>query len=721
MMYRLRRHFSILLILLIFLLVFSLRGTAAEKEITILHTADIHGHIYPWSYELDREVDARGLAKVNTLFQDIKKDKENVLFLDSGDTIQGSSLAELFKERKDLPHPVISAMNKMGYDAMVLGNHEFNFGVKTLVEIMEEADFPVLSANITYREDDRPFTTPYVIKEVEGVRIGILGLTTPNIPRWEGDKVKDLSFAGMTETAERYVKDMKKEGTDVIIALAHAGLEGRNHPAGGDKIRKVAENIPEIEVILTGHDHICLNTIINDVLIVAPEEEGSQIVQVDIELNGEPGSWNLTGKDVTHHPTEDVRADGKILDLTRVYHEKTVNYVNTPIGRADGDFLPSRKIKGIPEAQIQDTALMDLINKVQLEYSDADISSAALFNRGADLNKGEITIKDITHLYSYSNKLYTVEISGAELKEYMEHSAAYYNRYRPGDITISFNPDMPGYSYDMFAGVDYKIDISEPEGERIKNLEYKGEPVQKNDQFTLALNDFRYTGLKSAGIINGEPDYRSDREIKDMIIDYIRKRKVIEPEVDNNWEIIGADLDHWARPEALMLYNQDKLQFFSQTQGRNEKSINLEEGITREILVKTVVDKFNYEKPEEKEETDYIDISKEMAGYVRALEKEGIETGRSKYIFGADDVLSREEAAALLYDSLKIDTFGDKDYLDRFTDGDKVSSEYKREVVSLLEMGVLSGRSDNLLAPKDEMKLGEFASMFYRYLMQYSL
>ncbi|PRX22392.1 2',3'-cyclic-nucleotide 2'-phosphodiesterase (5'-nucleotidase family) [Orenia metallireducens] len=546
-----------------------------SKTITILQTSDIHGNIYPWAYKTDQKDDNIGLAKVYTIVKDVREDNGNTLLVDSGDMIQGTTLTNIFKDRDDVKHPMMNVMNLMGYDAWVLGNHEFNFGLNTLENIIADADFPVLSANIHYKNEDKLFVKPYTIKDIDGIKVAILGLTTPNIPRWDGDKVATLEFEDMSATAKRYIPEMNQKGADIIIALAHAGLEGEGHKTGGDKVRKVAAENPEITAIFAGHNHELVNQTINGVLIIAPEDKGHQVSRVDLTIAKKDGNWTVVNKKGTHLETKNVEAASEVLELAKDYHQETVNYVRTPIGEAVGDFTPQDEIKGIPAAQIQDTPLVDLINRIQLEATGADISAAALFDSNATIKAGPVSIKDTALIYKYPNTLYTVEISGKELKDYMEWTAAYFNTYRQGDLTISFDPEIRGYNYDMFAGINYKINISKPAGERITDLTFKGKPVKDNQTFTLALNNYRYGGLKASGILHNDPSFKSEKTIQQYIIDYIRENKTINPAVDNNWKIIGADLAHPQRDQVIELINAGIIEIPAKNRSWNAKSINI--------------------------------------------------------------------------------------------------------------------------------------------------
>jgi 2',3'-cyclic-nucleotide 2'-phosphodiesterase/3'-nucleotidase len=215
----------------------------------------------------------------------------------------------------------------------------------------------------------------------------------------------------------------------------------------------------------------------------------------------------------------------------------------TPLGTTTARFQPENEIRDLPEGRLRDTAVMDLILKIQLLRSGADVTSVPLFNDDGDLPEGEIYYQDIFNIYKHDNTLYTMDVTGAELKKYMEWSAEYFNTWKPGDINISFDPDVPGYDYDMFAGVDYEVNLSMPQGRRIENVTFKGEPLRDDQVLKLAVNNYRYSScIKTEGIAEGNRDWESSGSIRDMIVEYFAENSPVAPETDNNWRITGVDL-----------------------------------------------------------------------------------------------------------------------------------------------------------------------------------
>jgi 2',3'-cyclic-nucleotide 2'-phosphodiesterase/3'-nucleotidase len=597
---------AIALVLTVFSFPISSNAAGETVKITVLGTTDLHANIYNYSYEDGKEVDNLGMTKVYSVVKEVREENPNTLLIDNGDTIQGTILSDdLYNNDLSLKNPVIDVMNFMGYDAMVLGNHEFNFGIELIDKMKEEAEFPILAANIINKSDSSNFATPYVIKEVSGVKIGILGFTNPNIPKWDGPKVTNLEFTKPVDTAGKYIEEMKQQGVDIIIVSTHTGLE-EEYASTGDGAMELIEKYPDIDAVLTGHAHVTQNTVINDTLVGAAKNAGAEVVRFDFEVKEENGEFTIVDKKVDVISVKDYQADEDLINYAKPYHERTLEFLEEVIGTVTEDFAPPSEIPGIPEAQIRDTAVIDLINNVQLEATGADIAAAALFSQNSNLRKGDVTYANIFEIYKYPNTLVGIEITGKELKDYMEWSASYYNTFKPGDINISFNPNIRGYNYDMFQGVDYKIDITKPVGERIIDLTFNGKPVKDTDTFKLAINNYRYGGLKSMGIISGEPYFESDpKSLRSYIADYIRENSPLEPQVDNNWEIVGADLSHPLRPYLIEEIKAGRLSLPVSEDGRsfNSAAINADDMIKQGLIPDEVLKEYGIEvEPYEPEE-----------------------------------------------------------------------------------------------------------------------
>lgn len=554
-----RRSFrSILAILLTVALLVSLTSVvlaadAGQKQITILGTSDMHGNIWGYSYEDNKETTNNGMARVYTYVQEVRKENPNTILVDGGDTIQGTILTDDIYNKQTGEHPVITAMNYMGYDAMTLGNHEFNFGLSLIARIKSQAKFPILAANATNKSDGKLLTgAAYTIVERDGVKVAIIGVTNPNIPTWDGDKVAAVKFAALSSTVKSCIKEIGDKA-DIIMVSCHAGLTGEFDEEGGtDAAAQILKDNPEVDVLQVGHYHIVVSEKDGNTVVGGVRNSARDVARFDLTVDskGDVVDSSVTTVDMANYaPSEEIRS----IPIVKTAHEKTIAFIKGGsgangssggiFGTASETFQPVNEISGIPAGKLQDTAVMDLINKVQLENSGADVSAAALFKDTSDIQKGTINYGDIFNIYKFDNTLYRVKVTGKELKAYMEWSAACYNQWKTGDLSISFNPEKPGYLYDMFAGVNYEIDLSQPEGSRIKNVTFKGQPLKDDQILTLAVNNYRYSSaLKQYKLVSATKEWESPNSIRDMLVQYIKKNGTIKPTVDNNWKITGVDL-----------------------------------------------------------------------------------------------------------------------------------------------------------------------------------
>ena len=528
-------------------MVLSLSVTAlaadGETHLTIIGTSDTHGNIWGYSYEDMKESTGDGLARVSTYVSQVREENPNTILVDAGDTIQGTIMTDDLYSKDTTDHPVPAALNYMGYDAWVLGNHEFNFGVDTLKEIIAQTDVPVLAANIKNADGSYFTGAGYTIVERGGVKVAIIGVTTPNIPRWDGTKqgVADLTFESMADAVADCIEEIG-DGADVIMVSTHAGLSAEYSTDGADAAQTILDKCPEVDVLQLGHTHTTY--INNDGAIPVGETKNNagEVVRYDLTLNADKEITSATVETVS---MKDVEPDQGLRDVPAIKtaQEKTVSFIqDNVLGHAAADFQPVNEINGLPEGRLQDTAVIDLIGTVQLENSGADVTAVALFKDTSDLKQGDLNYGNMFDIYKYPNVLYTVEVTGAEMKAYMEWAAECWNQWQPGDINISFNPDKAGYLHDHFIGLNYEVNLSKPAGERIENVTFKGEPLTDDMTLTLCVNDYRYTGLKNEGIISGEKQWESSASVRDMLVAYLAEHDPLEPVVDNNWKITGVDL-----------------------------------------------------------------------------------------------------------------------------------------------------------------------------------
>ncbi|GHD85606.1 bifunctional metallophosphatase/5'-nucleotidase [Streptomyces naganishii] len=543
---------------------------------SILGTTDLHSHVFDWDYYkdaayTDKAGNSVGVARVATLVKQQREEKgeERVLLVDAGDIIQGTSLAYYFARVDPITdgvrHPMAVAMNHMRYDAAALGNHEFNYGIDVLRKFESQCRFPLLGANALDAKTLRPAFRPYTVKRIRvpgapDIKVGILGLTNPGIALWDKDNVSGrMVFPGLVEQARKYVPRLRALGCDVVFLTDHSGLDGSS--SYGDELpyvenasNLVAEQVPGIDAILVGHTHVEVPsyTVKNaetgeDVLLSEPYCWGYRLSVFDFEVELHCGRWRVTGKTARTLNPNTVDEDPEIKRLLEADHELVVKYVNTPVGTCTQDLSAA-------ESCWKDVPIMDFIHKVQsdtvkagLSAADAAlplISVAAPFSRTADIPQGNVTIKDIAGLYIYDNTLYGKKLTGAQLKDYLEYAAKYYHQVPAGTkvdtATLTNANNFWDYMYDTAAGVDYEIDIAQPEGSRIKNLTYKGAPVADDQVFVVAVNNYRANGgsgyphIASAAIA-----YSSTNEIRQLMIDYVTAKKTLDPAdfADVNWRL----------------------------------------------------------------------------------------------------------------------------------------------------------------------------------------
>ena len=539
--------------------VIGLRSCGAENNgnthAVILATSDMHANIWGYSYEDNKETDNNGMSRLYTYIKKIREEEPVVFLVDAGDEIQGTIMTdEIANKSPDNEHPVMTAMNAMDYDCMTIGNHEFDWGVPAMKKILGQAEFPVLAANILDKNGDPVTGEGWIILERGGIRLAVIGVCTPDVPVWDKDKegVSDLTFEAANTAVKKAVAEIG-DRADIIMVSAHMGQYAEyDEENGSDSGEKIIEDNPEVDILQTGHMHITVNDKTGNVPIVGVRNAGRETARIDVTLDRDRNIKDISTEIVDmadYEPSEEIRQ----LPVVKELHEETIRYIQGDpgdegdkgevIGSTTSKFQPEDEIMGIPEGRLKDTAVIDLIHKVQLLNSGADVSACSLFKSDSDLPEGEIYYKNIFDIYKYDNTLYRINVTGKELKDYMEWSAGFYNQWVPGDINISFDPDFPDYLYDMFAGVDYEIDISKPKGERIQNVMFRGEPLKDDQILKLCVSNFRYSAaLKPYKLVSGKADWESSGSIRDMIVDYFRQNSPVDPEIYNNWRITGIDL-----------------------------------------------------------------------------------------------------------------------------------------------------------------------------------
>ncbi|MBQ0893798.1 5'-nucleotidase C-terminal domain-containing protein [Micromonospora sp. U56] len=549
-------------------------------DLTVLGTSDTHGNVYNWDYYKDAEYDDSrhndvGVAKLATLVNQIRAERKGkpTLVLDAGDTIQGTPLATYYAKQEPITtsgetHPMANAMNILKYDAVTLGNHEFNYGLPLLATWISQLGFPALAANAVNAATGKPAYLPYVIKKVRlggwdspTINIGILGLTNPGVAIWDKGNVEGkLVFPGMVETAAKWVPNMRERGADLVIISAHGGDSGTSSYGpelpNENPVTLIAQQVPGIDAILFGHAHaevvekFVTNTATGaQVLTAEPSKWGQRLTRMDFTVQKVRGTWKVVTKRATMLNTNTVVEDPAVLAAVRGQHDKTVDYVNTVVAQSSEELSAA-------ESRYRDTPILDFINHVQTEVVTAALAAtsyaslpvlsiAAPFSRTAVFPQGDVRIRDVAGLYVFDNTLEAVVLTGAEVKAYLEFSAKYFVTLPVGaavdPATIS-DPAVPDYNYDVISGVDYDIDISKPVGQRITRLVLAGTdtPVADTAQFVIAVNNYRRSGGGNfPGIVKTQV-YNEQQEIRQLLIDWAQAKGTIDP-VDfyvPNWKLV---------------------------------------------------------------------------------------------------------------------------------------------------------------------------------------
>ncbi|OOH90286.1 bifunctional metallophosphatase/5'-nucleotidase [Pasteurellaceae bacterium 15-036681] len=537
-------------------------AVAKEVNIKFLGTSDVHGRMVPWSYGADVEDKSGSYAQIATYVNEVRKNNKNVLLVDIGDAIQDNQVEVFAKTPKHYKNnPVPKVLNAMGYDIFILGNHEFNFGMPALDAILKDIKAKVLTANF-YHKDGRRYVEPTTIIEREGVKLGIIGLTTPMSAIFEKDTghLNEMKFTSPIEETKKQIADLKAKGVDAVVVLAHMGIENENNvPDTG--VADLVNAVDGIDVIIAGHMHKNVSSeTIKDTVITEPHRYGTVVSEVDLTFDiNDKKEVKLISKTAKTVPVNKLDADPEIVKIYQPYHDELRRLNNVEIGQVAHDMIPQGKNHGVSIAFSQDTGMSSLIHDVQQHYSKADVVSFAFDYETVRLDKGPIKKKDIIYNYRYAGGDVTVyEFTGKQLKQYMEWSADYFNTIQPGDTDYRYD-EVRGKSkyvtFDLFGGVSYNIDLRNQSGNKIVDLALAdGTKITDDMKLKVGMNSYRFGQLsKKGGMFEGQniPVIWESKvalgteagTIQNMMIDYITnvKKGKIEGLSHNRWKIIGLD------------------------------------------------------------------------------------------------------------------------------------------------------------------------------------
>jgi 2',3'-cyclic-nucleotide 2'-phosphodiesterase (5'-nucleotidase family) len=517
---------------------------AAPATLTILHTSDLHGHVDP--RDNPRSTDfGEGLARVAATARAVRAEGRATLLLDSGDTIEGSPLEALVFSGAilDRGDPIVRAMNIVRYDAMAVGNHEFNFGLERLEKSRREARFPWLSAN-TVGEDGKPAFAPYLVKVVAGLRVGILGLTTKNIPFWEPPAhIAGLKFLDTVETAKRYVPILRgRERCDAVIVLTHQGFERdlatarENGSSAENQAYAIATEVPGIDLLLTGHTHTVIEPRrLGSTWISQPGRYGNTVTRFDLAFEKSGGRWRVASIEGKNLPMKEVRPDPEVVAAVAPEHDAAAKILSTAVATL------ARPVSA-RGARTEDSALLDWLHSVQREQGKADLSFASLLPFSLpDWPAGPLTVAQIWEFYPYENTLVTVRATGRQVREALEAAGRCVSGVSvvEGKPVWQRNPAVWAYNCDTLEGAEYALDPTHPEGSRVLYLKRGGQPVRDEDSFTVALNSYRAAGSSGYGVWRSCPRVaESSKALRDLLIEDAKRRGTLALESDQNWFLV---------------------------------------------------------------------------------------------------------------------------------------------------------------------------------------
>ncbi|EGQ8189437.1 bifunctional metallophosphatase/5'-nucleotidase [Vibrio cholerae] len=587
---------------------FAFPALAANGDIhnvTILGTSDLHGHFMPWDYSADKLNLSGSLSQIATKVKTIRQEQPNVILVDAGDTIQGN-FVETFKD--EAIDPMMLGFNEMKYDVWVLGNHEFDFGLKVLNRSLTQFKGRSLAGNIQ-RPDGNPFLPGYTIIERGGIKIGVIGMDTPMTQVFaEGtNRLEGMTFTNPTLEVQKIIKQIDPQ-VDAIVLVAHMGLENEND-INNTGVTDIANGNPELDAIVAGHMHTLIDkAVVNGVIITEPDKYGRALSRIDLQFEEQNGKFTLINKDSLTYKIKDITSDSKMESLYEPYHKRLREMANREIAQLSGvNLVPENEIRGIPQVHVQDTGISALFQEASFFYAPkANVIALQIDNDNAKLDVGSIKAKDIAYNYQYAGGEITVyQMTGKELKQYMEWSAGYFNSVKPGDVTYSFNPERRASKYstnDFFAGVTYTIDLTQPAGQRITELKFAdGTPVADNSDIRLGMNSYRMGHLtQKGGVLEGqqfpvlfdtEAEYGEEQgTIRNLTIRYLTEQKQgkYEGKPMQRWKLSGLEGFEKEREIVKELINSGKMDVPASADGRytNIESINVQDLILKKSEAK---------------------------------------------------------------------------------------------------------------------------------------
>ncbi|UQS86858.1 bifunctional metallophosphatase/5'-nucleotidase [Nicoliella spurrieriana] len=519
-------------------------------KIKILSTSDVHGYLFPTNFSGVNDQQPFGYLRAASVIKQIRaaNPDEIVLFIENGDFIEGSPLTSYAFNTHDTEHlnqKLCEMVNDVKPNAMVLGNHEFNYGVDYIADTWQHRNFPILDANITGPNHSKMIDAPYQIIESHGVKIGILGLTTQYVPNWEQPaNIAGLKFQSAVQTAKHYVPILKSQA-DIVVVAYHGGFErdldngkpteqltGENE---GDELLKAVDGI---DALVTGHQHRELAQLVHGIPITQPGYRGANVGEIDLELDAQK---QIVNRDAKLIKTANYPVDSKLSEVVNGLQATVEKWMDQPLATINGDM----RITDYMDARLHGNAYLDLINKIQMDKMGVDISGTALFNDEITGFDRTVTIRNVVNSYVFPNTLVVEQLSGADLKFALEKCASFFTLHDDGRITVSkafSQPKLQLFNYDYYSGIEYTFDLNQPVGQRVVKVIYHGKPLLDDQTIKVVMNQYRGTGTGGYDTFSTDKVIQSDSDdMPKLIMNYLKQHRTIDAHQPDNLHIIGID------------------------------------------------------------------------------------------------------------------------------------------------------------------------------------